>query len=87
MAFGEVVSTTIMNDRYIGSGQSRGYGYVEMPSQSEGQAAIFALNGISLRHMTINVIQALPLSDSTGKGSYSKKSGSKFGSRVRLRKY
>jgi RNA recognition motif-containing protein len=32
MAFGEVISVTIMNDKYIGSGQSRGYAFVEMPS-------------------------------------------------------
>ena len=31
MAFGEVISVTIMNDKYIGSGQSRAYGFVEMP--------------------------------------------------------
>ena len=57
MAFGEVMSVTIMNDNYIGSGQSRGYGFVEMPSVSEGQAAITALNGKALRHRTIDVIQ------------------------------
>ncbi len=34
MAFGEVISVTIMNDEYIGSGQSRGYAFVEMPSTS-----------------------------------------------------
>ena len=28
--FGEIISANIMNDRYIGSGQSKGYGYVEM---------------------------------------------------------
>ena len=33
MAFREVLSVTIMNDKYIGSGQSRGYGFVEMPSR------------------------------------------------------
>ena len=49
-AFGEVVSVTIMNDTYIGSGQWRGYGFAEMLSPSEGQAAITALNGKSLRH-------------------------------------
>ena len=79
MAFGEVISVTIMNDKYIGSGQSRGYGFVEMPSQSEGQAAITALNGKSLRHRTIDVIKALPLSDNRGKGYR----GNKRGSRVR----
>jgi RNA recognition motif-containing protein len=32
--FGEVISVTIMNDKYIGSGQPRGYGYVEMTLKS-----------------------------------------------------
>ena len=58
MVFGEVISVTIMNDKYTGSGQSRGYGFVEMPSQSEGQAAITALNGKALKNRTIDVIRA-----------------------------
>ena len=87
MAFGEVISVTIMNDKYIGSGQSRGYGFVEMPSVSEGQAAITALNGKTLRHRTIDVIQALPLSDNRGNGSYSDKRSGWFSSRVRQRRY
>ena len=62
MAFGEVVSITIMDDRCTGSGQSRGHGFVQMPSQSEGQTAITALNGKSLRDRTIDVIRALHLS-------------------------
>ena len=37
-AFGEVVSVIIMNDKYIGSGQPRGYGFIEMTSKSEGTA-------------------------------------------------
>ncbi len=82
-AFGEVLSVIIMNDKHIGSGQSRGYGFVEMPSQSEGQAAITALNGKPLRHRTIDVIQALPLSDNRGKGPYSNKRSGRFSSRVR----
>ena len=83
MAFGEVISVTIMNDKYIGSGQSRGYGFVEMPSVSEGQAAITVLNGKSLRRRAIDVIHALPLSDNRRKGSYGDKRGGRFGSRVR----
>jgi RNA recognition motif-containing protein len=75
-AFGEVLSVTVMNDKYIGSGQYRGYAFVEMPSQSEGKAAIAALDDKTLRHMTINVIEALPLSDRKGDGSYiAKRSG------------
>jgi RNA recognition motif-containing protein len=70
MLFGEVLSVTIMNDKYIGSGQPRGYVFVEMPSQSEGKAAIVALNNKTLRHMTINLVEALPLSDKKSKVSY-----------------
>jgi len=82
-AFGEVISINIMNDKYIGSGQQRGYGFVEMPSQPEGKTAITALSGKTLRHMTISVVEALPLSDKKGNGSSVAKRGSWFGSRVR----
>ncbi len=87
MAFGEVLSVTIMNDKYIGSGQPRGYAFVKMPSQSEGKAAIAALNEETLRQMTISVIEALPLSYEKGDGSYSAKRGGWPGSRVRQRRY
>ena len=87
IAFGEVISVTIMNDKYIGSGQSRGYAFVEMPSQSEGKAAIAALNDKALRHMPINVIEALPLSNKKGDGSYIANRGGWSSSRVRQRRY
>ncbi len=60
LAFGEVISVTLMNDKYIGSGQSRGYEFVEMPSKSECKPAIANLNEKTLKHMTINVVEALP---------------------------
>ena len=85
-AFGEVKSVTIMNDRYIGSGQPGGYGFVEMPSQSEGQAAITALNGKTLRHRIIDVIQALPLSGNVSNGSYSRKTRGRFNKDARQRR-
>ncbi len=87
MAFGEVLSVIVMDDKYIGSGQSRGYAFVEMPSQSEGKAAIAALKDKALRHMTINAIEALPLSDNKGKNSYIAKKGGWSSSRVRQRRY
>jgi RNA recognition motif-containing protein len=59
--FGEVISVTIMDDRYIGSGQPRCYGYVEMASKDEGTAAIASLEGKQLRDRTVNLIEALPL--------------------------
>ena len=64
--FGEVISLTIMDDKYIGSGQPRGYGYVKMASKSEGATAIASLEGKKLRNRVINVVEALPLSDKRG---------------------
>ena len=65
--FGAVLSVTIMNDKYIGSGQPRAYGYVEMISKSEGTAAIASLGGRTLRDRIVSVVEALPLSDKAGK--------------------
>jgi RNA recognition motif-containing protein len=65
-AFGEVITVTIMNDKYIGSGQPRGYGYVEMASKSDGAAAIANLEGKKLKNYVVNVIEALPLSNKSG---------------------
>jgi RNA recognition motif-containing protein len=64
--FGEVKSVTIMNDRYIGSGQPRGYGYVEMALKSEGVTAIANMEGKKLRNRVVNVVEALPLSNKNG---------------------
>ncbi|MEX0761317.1 MAG: RNA-binding protein [Dehalococcoidia bacterium] len=52
--YGDVASATVIMDRY--SGRSRGFGFVEMPNNSEGQAAIDALNGADLggRRLTVN---------------------------------
>ncbi len=60
--FGEVVSVIIMNDAYIGSGQPRGYGYIQMPSKADGTAAIAGLEGKVIREREIVVVEALPLS-------------------------
>jgi RNA recognition motif-containing protein len=87
MVFGEVISVAIMNDKYIGSGQPRGYAFVEMPSQSEGKAAITALNDETLGHMTISVVEALPLSDKKGNGSSVAKKRGWSSNRVRQRRY
>ena len=83
--FGEVTTVTIMNDEYIGSGQPKGYGFVEMQSHSEGEVAILHLNGKTLMNRVVDVIEALPLSDSKGHGFYVGKRGSRFSSKVRRR--
>lgn len=89
IAFGQVTSVSIMNDKYIGSGQPRGYGFIEMPSHSQGQAAITGLNGKTLRNRVLHVIEALPLSGDRGSGSYRGRRSSRFSisSRVRSRRY
>ena len=76
--FGEVISVTIMDDKYIGSGQPRGYGYVEMASKSEGATAIAILEGKKLRDRVINVVEALPLSDKNRMLSFNIKSNSRL---------
>ena len=63
LVFGEVISIIIMNDKYIGSGQPRVYGYVQMPSKSEGQTAVISLQDKKLRGQAIKVVEALPLSE------------------------
>ncbi len=64
-AFGEVASVEIKKDR--DSGRPKGFGFVEMPSSSEGQAAIAALNGKTLEERTLTVNEARPRSES-GRG-------------------
>jgi RNA recognition motif-containing protein len=85
-AFGEVISVTIMNDKYIGSGQSRGYGYVEMASKSEGAIAIANLEGKKLRDRVVNVVEALPLSDKKGMTIPDVRNNNRL-NRRRVRKY
>ena len=75
--FGEVVCVTIMDDKYIGSGQPRGYGYVEMASKSEGATAIANLEGKRLRDRVVNIVEALPLSDKGGMLSFDIKSSNR----------
>ena len=84
--FGEVLSVTMMDDKYIGSGQPTGYGYVEMTSKADGAAAIASLNGKRLRGRVIELVEALPL-DKTGMGSLSRKVNRQFRSKVRQREY
>jgi len=76
-AFGKVESVNIITDRY--SGQPKGFGFVEMPSVSEGQAAIAGLNGKTLKERTLNVNAARPRSDNRGGGSYGGRGGGGFG--------
>jgi len=68
VTFGEVTSVNIITDKY--SGRPRGFGFVEMASVSQGQAAINGLNGKALKAQTLKVNAARPPSDNRGGGSY-----------------
>jgi RNA recognition motif-containing protein len=57
-AFGQVSSATIVKDKY--SGQSKGFGFVDMPSAEEARSAINQLNGKELKGRTLNVNEARP---------------------------
>ena len=55
-AFGQVAFATVIKDEQ--SGRSKGFGFVEMPVQTEAQSAIAALNGKSFKGRTITVNEA-----------------------------
>jgi len=56
--FGEVESAKIIMDRF--SGRSKGFGFVEMPNNSEADQAIKSLNGKFIEGKNIKVNQANP---------------------------
>jgi cold-inducible RNA-binding protein len=75
--FGQVESVTIINDKF--SGRSKGFGFAEMASSSEAQAAIDGLNGKELkgRAMKVNEARAKPQGrggrdGSGGRGGYNR---------------
>jgi len=88
-AFGKVETINIIKDKY--SGQPKGFGFVEMPSKADGQAAIYGLNGKDLNGRSLNVNEARPRTENFagrtggygsgtgryggGKGEYSSKKG------------
>ena len=65
-AYGQVDRVSILTDR--DTGRSRGFGFVEMASNEDGEKAIAALNGTQIGGRTINVNEARPKSDRGGGG-------------------
>ncbi|UCH62283.1 MAG: RNA-binding protein [Fidelibacterota bacterium] len=63
-AFGQVESVTILKDRF--TGESRGFGFVEMPVKEEAQAAIEGLNAQEMKGQAVNVNEARPREDRRG---------------------
>lgn len=64
--YGAVESATVLTDR--STGQSRGFGFVEMTNRNEAQAAINALNGSQLDGRALNVNEARPKTEGGGGG-------------------
>jgi RNA recognition motif-containing protein len=64
---GGVTEATVVEDKY--SGQSKGFGFVEMPDASEAQAAIAKFNGYNLDGRPLTVNEAKPRESRSGYGS------------------
>ena len=65
-AFGQVSKVSIIKDKF--SGDPRGFGFVEMSSNEEAQAAITGLNGKDLNGREMNVNEARPRPEGGGGG-------------------
>ncbi len=66
--FGKVSSVNLIKDRF--SGESKGFGFIEMDSKDEAKAAIDGLNGKEIKGKAIRVNEALPR-DNGGRGKHS----------------
>ena len=65
--FGKAISAAIIKDKL--SGRTKGFAFVEMSSDAEGQAAIAGLNGKELKGRELNVNEARPRTESPRGGS------------------
>ena len=64
--YGEVASASVVMDR--DTNRSRGFGFVDMPSDDEAKAAIEGLNGKDLQGRTLNVNESRPREGGSGGG-------------------
>ncbi len=79
-SFGEITSVKVIADRI--SGESRGFGFVEMPSKEEAEAAIEGVNGQEIKGQAVTVNEARPRSERRGgKGGYGGGRGGQGGGR------
>ena len=72
-AFGQVESAAIIKDKF--TGESRGFGFVEMPAKAEAQAAIADMNEKELKGRVLNVNEARPREDRKGGGGGGRRGG------------
>jgi len=64
--FGQVTEVRLIMDKF--SGESKGFGFVEMPSKAEAEKAIEAMNGKEFMGRVLNVNEARPKTDRGGGG-------------------
>lgn len=57
-AFGDVATANVIKDKF--SGESKGFGFVEMPNKAEAQSAIQSLNGKDMKGRSVTVNEARP---------------------------
>ena len=67
-AHGEVTSANIIMDR--DSGRSKGFGFIEMPDNTQGEAAINAINQTDVQGRSVRVNEARPRNDNRGGGRH-----------------
>jgi cold-inducible RNA-binding protein len=70
-AYGQVSTASIVKDKF--TGQSRGFGFVEMPDATEAQAAIAGLNGKEIQGRALTVNEARPRTEGApggGRGGF-----------------
>jgi len=72
-AFGRVDSAAVIREKF--SSESRGFGFVEMPSRDEAQAAIDGMNGKEFMGRNLNVNEARPMPERTGGGGGGSRDG------------
>jgi len=65
-AYGDISSVSLITDKF--TGQSKGFGFVEMPNNSEADAAIKALNETPLKGRNMKVNQAKPRAERSPRG-------------------
>jgi RNA recognition motif-containing protein len=78
-AYGTVDRVNVVTDR--DTGRARGFGFVEMSNDSEGEKAIAALNGRELDGRALNVNEARPKEDRGGGGGFRGNGGGGGGGR------